>query len=92
VTSLPTSWYERTQYGNIVKNMIKTQYKSFQKTKDPKFRLKLSQNTAYLIQVENSLISDFNNQIDFKKIQQIIAENNRLKMEKSNAAARAKYW
>ncbi len=72
--------------------MIKTQYKSFQKTKDPKFRLKLSQNTAYLIQVENSLISDFNNQIDLKKIQQIIAENNRLKMEKSNAAARAKYW
>jgi len=38
------------------------------------------------------LISDFNNQIDLKKIQQIIAENNRLKMEKSNAAARAKYW
>jgi len=66
---LPTCWHDRNQYGNIVKNIIKTQYKSFSKTKDSKQKLKLSQNVAYLIQIENSLINDrhksITNDLDF---------------------------
>jgi len=55
---LPTSWYDRSQYGNIIKNIIKSQYKIFQKTRDTKLKLNLSKNLAYLIQAENSLIND----------------------------------
>lgn len=64
---MPTAWHSRDQYGNIIKNMIKTQYKNFQKTKDPKFKLKLSQNTAYLIQIENSLMNDRYNDMNHDK-------------------------
>ena len=60
---MTTTWHDRSQYGNIVKNLIKTQYKSFTKTKEPKQKLKLSQNVAYLIQIENSLINDRHNSI-----------------------------
>jgi len=60
---MTTSWFSRDQYGNIVKNLIKTQYKSFTKTKDSQRKLKLSQNVAYLIQIENSLINDRHNSI-----------------------------
>jgi len=76
--------------------MIKSQYKNFQKEKDKKQKLKLAQNTAYLIQVENSLINDFlkayENQIDPKEIENLVRQNNRLDIEKFNAKARARYW
>lgn len=93
---MPTSWHDRNQYGNIVKNLIKTQYKTFQKTKDQKQKLKLSQNVAYLIQIQNSLINDFEkkqeSQFDPKVIEELIIRNQKLEMELSNAENRAEYY
>ena len=45
--------------------MIKSQYKTFQKTKDAKLKLNLSKNLAYLIQTENSLINDRYNDMNY---------------------------
>ena len=63
--NLTTSWHDRSQYGNIVKHMIKSQYKTFQKTQDAKLKLNLSKNLAYLIQTENSLINDRYNDMNY---------------------------
>jgi len=65
VPNLPISWHDRSQYGNIIKNMIKSQYKTFQKTQDAKLKLNLSKNLAYLIQTENSLINDRYNDMNY---------------------------
>jgi len=89
---LPTAWHDRNQYGNIVKKLIQTQNKSYQKTKDAKLKLKLSQNVAYLIQIENSLISSYEKSkedtIDYKAINEIILKNQQLEKELSEAQHR----
>ncbi len=93
--SLPTAWHDRNQYGNIVKKLIQTQNKSYQKTKDAKLKLKLSQNVAYLIQIENSLINDFEKKqegsIDYETLNKIILKNEQLEKELSEAKHRLEY-
>jgi len=92
---LPTAWHDRNQYGNIVKKLIQTQNKSYQKTKDAKLKLKLSQNVAYLIQIENSLISSLEKSkedtIDYKAINEIILKNQQLEKELSEARHRLEF-
>jgi len=92
---LPTSWHNRDQYGNIIKNLIKTQYKTFQKVKDRKEKLKLSQNVAYLIQIENSLINDhykkLESEYNLQPLEDIIARNTTLEKELSEAKHRLEY-
>ena len=66
------NWYEREQYGVILKKMIRKQYLNFRKERDPIKKSKLAQNTAYLIQVQSSLIKDE------KQIEERIEELERL--------------
>jgi len=61
VTNLATIWYERAQYGNIIKRMIKKQFENFKKEQDRIKKTKLAQNVAYLVQVQSSLIKDEKN-------------------------------
>ncbi len=56
--SLPTSWFDRAQYGNILKKIIKTQSENYTKEHDRITKTKISQNVAYLIQTQSSLIRD----------------------------------
>jgi len=55
---LPTSWYQRAQYGNILKKMIKKQAENYKNEHDRITKTKISQNVAYLIQTQSSLIKD----------------------------------
>jgi len=55
---LPTSWFDRAQYGNILKKIIKTQSENYTKEHDRITKTKISQNVAYLIQTQSSLIRD----------------------------------
>jgi len=55
---LPTSWFDRAQYGNILKKMIKKQAENYTKEYDRTIKTKISQNVAYLIQTQSSLIRD----------------------------------
>jgi len=55
---LPTSWYQRAQYGNILKKMIKKQAENYTSEHDRITKTKISQNVAYLIQTQSSLIRD----------------------------------
>ena len=61
MTNLATVWYERAQYGNIIKRMIKKQFDNFKKEPDRIKKTKLAQNVAYLVQVQSSLIKDEKN-------------------------------
>jgi len=58
---LTTSWDERSQYGNIIKRMIKKQFENFKKEPDRIKKTKLAQSVAYLVQVQSSLIKDEKN-------------------------------
>jgi len=55
---LPTSWHDRPQYGNILKKMIKKQAENYKNEHDRITKTKISQNVAYLIQTQSSLIRD----------------------------------
>jgi len=55
---LPTSWFDRAQYGNILKKMIKKQAENYKNEHDRVTKTKISQNVAYLIQTQSSLIRD----------------------------------
>ena len=55
---MPTSWFDRAQYGNILKKMIKKQAENYGKEYDRTIKTKISQNVAYLIQTQSSLIKD----------------------------------
>ncbi len=55
---MPTSWFDRAQYGNILKKMIKKQAENYGKEYDRTIKTKISQNVAYLIQTQSSLIRD----------------------------------
>jgi len=61
VPRLPTSWFDRAQYGSIIKQMIKKQFENYKKEPDRIKKTKLAQNVAYLVQVQSSLIKDEKN-------------------------------
>jgi hypothetical protein len=55
---LGRSWNERGTYGNIIKNLIKTQVIKYELEKDRIKATKISQNIGYLVQVQSGLIKD----------------------------------
>ena len=55
---MPTSWFDRPQYGNILKKIIKKQAENYKNEHDRITKTKISQNVAYLIQTQSSLIRD----------------------------------
>jgi len=55
---LGRSWNERGTYGNIIKNLIKTQVDKYELEKDRIKATKISQNIGYLVQVQSGLIKD----------------------------------
>jgi len=92
---MTTSWHDRDQYGNIIKNLIKTQHRTYKKIKDRKEKLKISQNVAYLIQIENSLITSYEKKLEsefnLQPIEDIILRNQKLEKELSEAQHRLEY-
>ena len=55
------SWDDRSQYGIVLRSLIKDLHGKYQKSKDVKFKLKLSHSIAYIIQTQASLIRDERN-------------------------------
>ena len=69
-----TSWDDRTQYGNILRVVIKKQKESYDKEHDRITKTKIAQNLAYLIQTQSSIIRDEKN-IE-KRLQKLEEINN----------------
>jgi len=57
VPKLPTIWHDRGQYANLIKDVMQTQIKSFQKERDNLKKTKIAQSIGYLGQIINSLIT-----------------------------------
>ena len=54
-------WHDRAQYGIALRDLIKDLQRTYQQTKDVKFKVKLSHSIAYIIQTQASLIRDEKN-------------------------------
>lgn len=52
------SWNERGTYGNIIKDLIKSQIAKYQAERDRLKATKISQNVGYLVQVQSGLMKD----------------------------------
>jgi len=55
------SWYERSQYANILRGLIHSQLIQYKREKNRIKKTRISQNTGYLIQVMSSLINSEKN-------------------------------
>ena len=55
------SWDDRSQYGIILRSLLKDLHGKYKKSKDVKLKLKLSHSIAYIIQTQASLIRDQRN-------------------------------
>jgi len=55
------SWDDRSQYGIILRSLLKDLHGRYKQTKDVKLKLKLSHSIAYIIQTQASLIRDERN-------------------------------
>lgn len=55
------SWDDRSQYGIVLRSLIKDLHGKYQKSKDVKLKLKLSHSISYIIQTQASLIRDQRN-------------------------------
>ena len=67
VYSKNKTWYDRNQYGNILRGLICSQLTQFKREKNRIKKTKISQNIGYLVQVLNSMIKD-EKQIDERLI------------------------
>lgn len=56
---MATSWKDRGQYGNMIKDVLASQIKNYLKEPDRAKKTKIAQSVAYLIQTLNSLITSF---------------------------------
>jgi len=68
---LGRSWNERGTYGNIIKNLIKTQVSKYELERDRIDATKISQNIGYLIQVQSGLIKDEETSLLEKRIDEL---------------------
>ncbi len=75
------AWNDRTQYGVIIKKLIKTQVTKYSKTKDAHLKIKFATSISNLIHTQNSLINDYEGRIDLKRVDEILKENARLHNE-----------
>ena len=53
-----TSWYEREQYGKMLRDLIGSQLTQFKREKNRIKKTKISQNIGYLVQVLGSIIKE----------------------------------
>ncbi len=58
VYSKNKNWYDRSQYGNILRGLICSQLTQFKREKNRIKKTKISQNIGYLVQVLGSLIKE----------------------------------
>jgi len=61
VYSKNKTWYDRSQYGNILRGLISSQLTQFKREKNRIKKTRISQNVGYLIQVMASLINQEKN-------------------------------
>ena len=54
-------WHDRSQYAEILRQLIQSQESLYKKVKDNMKKNKISHSIAYLIQVQNSLINSEKN-------------------------------
>jgi len=52
------TWYDRSQYANILKDVIGLQLTQYKLEKNRMKKTRISQNVGYLLQVMNSMIRD----------------------------------
>jgi len=55
------SWDDRSQYGIILRSLVKDLHGKYKQTKDIKLKLKISHSISYFIQTQASLIRDQRN-------------------------------
>ena len=55
------SWDDRSQYGIILRSLVKDLHGKYKQTKDIKLKLNISHSIAYFIQTQASLIRDQRN-------------------------------
>jgi len=60
---LKTDWHDRNELGKVISELIEKQCKTFELSRDMKFRIKLSQNIGYLIQTQMSVIASYEKRI-----------------------------
>jgi len=58
VYSKNKNWYDRSQYANILKDVIGLQLTQYKLEKNRMKKTRISQNIGYLLQVMNSMIRD----------------------------------
>lgn len=75
------AWDDRTQYGVIIKKIIKAQVKKYDKTKDAHLKIKFATSISNLVHTQNSMINDYEGRIDLKRVDEILNENTRLHNE-----------
>jgi len=54
-------WHDRSQYAEILRELIQSQQTLYRKVKDNMKKNKISHSIAYLIQVQNSIINSEKN-------------------------------
>ena len=54
-------WHDRSQYAEILRELIQSQQKLYKNLKDTMKKNKISHSIAYLIQVQNSIINSEKN-------------------------------
>ena len=55
------SWDDRSQYGIILRSLVKDLHGKYKQTKDIKLKLKISHSISYFIKTQASLIRDERN-------------------------------
>jgi len=55
------SWYERSQYANMLRGLLAQQLTQYKREKNRIKKTRISQNIGYLVQVQSSLINSEKN-------------------------------
>jgi len=58
VYSKNKTWYDRSQYANILRGLISSQLTQYKRESNRIKKTRISQNVGYLLQVMNSMIKD----------------------------------
>jgi len=73
------AWHNRSQYGVIIKSLIKKQYATYNRSKDAHIKIKLAHNISNLIQTQNNLIgsrfNDIQHDLDFASMLELAVDS-----------------
>lgn len=59
------AWHNRSQYGVIIRSLIKKQYATYNRSKDAHIKIKLAHNISNLINTQNGLLNDRYNDMNY---------------------------